>query len=110
MKLRRNWKFMADKIAILGNQDAFLGFRALGVEVFKPQGDPAAVLNDLAPEEYAVIFVGEDIAEEIPELIGERNRTTVQAVIVIPSGRQRSGAAAERIRQLVRRAVGADIM
>ena len=101
---------MADKIAIIGKQDAFLGFQALGVEVFNPEGDAAAVLTGLAPEEFAVVFVGEDIAEEIPELIGERNRATVQAVIVIPSGRQRSGAAAERIRQLVRRAVGADIM
>ena len=101
---------MANKIAIIGNQDAFRGFQALGVEVFNPAGNADAILTGLDPQDYAVVFVGEDIAGEMPELIGERNRVTVQAVIVIPSGRQRSGAAAERIRRLVRRAVGADIM
>lgn len=103
---------MSNKIAIIGKNDAFMGFRALGVEVIEPaEGrDIHTVLESLDPERYAVVFIIEQYAQAVIESISERNRRTKQAVIIIPSGHKRTGVAGERIRQLVRRAVGADIL
>lgn len=104
---------MSDRIAIVGRQDAFQGFRALGVDVREPgeAGDSVEqLLRSLDPREYGIVFVSDELAAGIQEIIDERTRRTTQAVIVIPSGKAAAGRAGERIRRLVRRAVGADIL
>jgi V/A-type H+-transporting ATPase subunit F len=99
-------------IAIIGDEDAFGGFRALGVAVLVPGSEhsPRTILEELAPSEYGIVFVSENYAEGIVDLITRRTRTTEQAVIILPASRDSRGIAGEEIKRLVRRAVGADIM
>ena len=100
------------KVAVIANEDIYMGFRALGIEVHDPAGEKRSageILASLSPAEYAVVYVAEDIGGEIWEEISRRNRETPQAVILIPAGIRATGAASERIKELVRRAVGADI-
>lgn len=103
---------MDEKIAIIGNEDFFAGFRALGVIVRDPAQEGVEseeIFSSLDPAEYAVVFVAEQEAEKLWDMISERNRKTPQTVIAVPGGRERTGSAGMKIRELVRRAVGADV-
>lgn len=103
---------MKNRIAIVGNGDLYTGFKALGVEVMdtsKEDRDAREILTLLDPAEYAIVFVSEPEARDLWEMISERNRDTSQTVTVIPAGREQTETAGMKIRQLVRRAVGADI-
>ena len=104
---------MSNKIAIVGARDYFQGFMALGVEIVEPNKEDEScrdLLQALDPEEYSIVFIAEDYAMTISDAIDQRNKSTNQAVIVIPSGKENLGIAGEKIRLLVRRAVGVDII
>ena len=61
------------KIAIIGDRDSILGFKALGISVFPVMKKEEAleILPKLVEEEYAAIFITENIAMEIESLIKE---------------------------------------
>ena len=103
---------MNERIAIIGDEDFFAGFSALGIEIrdLSKEGRQAdEVLSSLDPVHYAIVFVAEQYAPDMWDIISERNKNTPQTVIVIPGGQEATGIAGMKIRQLVRRAVGADI-
>jgi vacuolar-type H+-ATPase subunit F/Vma7 len=103
---------MDGRIAIIGNEELYAGFKALGVEVMDPskEGKQAGeILALLDPARYAIVFVSEPEAHYVWDIISERNRNTSQTVTVIPAGHEQTGAAGMKIRELVRRAVGADV-
>ena len=49
------------KIAVIGDRDSVLGFRALGLDVFPTEDTDAGrrMLHRLAQEDYAVIYITE---------------------------------------------------
>lgn len=101
------------KLAMIGPGDAVSGLRALGVEV-KPTNDArvaAATLRDLGEsEDYAVIFVAEELASGLgPELAKLRHRT-LPVVLVVPTTGKGKGQGLARLRHMVEQAVGADIL
>ena len=102
---------MSDKIGVLGDRDSVLGFRALGLDtVFAEDRDSAAKeLHRMAKEEYAIIYMTEDLAEKIPAEIARYRTETKPAVILIPGGRGSLGIANAQLKDAIERAVGADI-
>lgn len=102
---------MSDKIGVLGDRDSVLGFRALGLDtVFAEDRDSAAKeLHRMAKEEYAIIYVTEDLAEKIPGEIARYREAVAPAVILIPGGRGSRGIAKAQLKDAIERAVGADI-
>lgn len=54
------------KIAIIGDKDSVLGFMAVGFEVRIADNEQEAImqLHRLAPENYAVIYITERLAEK----------------------------------------------
>ena len=59
------------KIGVIGDRDSILGFKALGLSVF-PVTQPeqaSRLINRMAKEKYAVIFLTENSAEDIQETI-----------------------------------------
>ena len=56
------------KIAVLGDRDSIYGFAALGLEVFPvPSGEEGArTLRRLSEQDYAVVYVTEALAAEMP--------------------------------------------
>ncbi|MBF1036746.1 V-type ATP synthase subunit F [Parvimonas sp. G1641] len=100
------------KIAVIGDKDSVLAFRALGVHVFTAiEGNEARrIIDKLAKEEYGIIFVTEQLAQEIPETIQRYNNEVIPAVILIPSNRGSLNIGLDNINKNVEKAVGSNIL
>lgn len=100
------------KIAIVGKKDVYLGFKALGVTVCDartPQAAEQAVL-DLTSQGFSIIFISEGLARELGTLLERFRKQSTPAIVMIPDNTGSLGVALERIRKLVERAVGIDIL
>ncbi len=99
------------KIAIIGERDCILGFKALGISVFPVEtGEEASqALAAIKDGGYAVIFIIEDFAEELKDILKELREKPLPVITLIPGTRGSRGLARERLRQNVRRAIGTDI-
>ena len=102
------------RMAAVGEADSIIGFLALGVEIHPvtSTGEAAAILEKLVnPEKkYGIIFITETVAEEIMDRITALGERAFPTVLLIPSNQGGKGYALERIRSIVERAVGADIL
>ena len=99
------------KIAVLGDRDSILGFKALGLEVvFAEDADTARhTLHRLAKENYAVIYITEQLAQLISSEVDRYKDSVTPAVILIPGKTGSLGLGQAALRSAVERAVGADI-
>ena len=60
------------KIAVLGDQDSVLGFKALGLDVFPAETveEGRETLHRLARESYAIVYLTEQLAQGLaPEIL-----------------------------------------
>lgn len=100
------------RVAVLGERDAVLGFKASGAVVFCADSpDEARVaLDQVLKEGYAILLVTEDIAEALkPELAPLYDRPE-PVITVLPDAKKPKGQAMELLRRRVERAVGANIL
>jgi V/A-type H+-transporting ATPase subunit F len=99
------------KIAVLGERDSVLGFKALGLSVFFAEEVETgrSLLLRLAKEDYAIIYVTEQLAQHMPEDIAAYKESVTPAVILIPGKTGSLGLGAAALQSAVERAVGADI-
>ncbi len=99
-------------IAVLGDRDSIYCYAALGMDTF-PVSDAEEgrrVLDQLADRRYAVVYITEQLAEQLEaELIRYRDQA-VPAVIPIPGVTGNTGCGMRAVRQSVERAVGSDII
>ena len=100
------------KIAVLGDRDSVLGFRALGLDV-----DPAddlqsarSTLHRLAGEGYAIVYLTEQLAAGMQEDVARYKDELTPAIILIPGKEGSLGMGMADIKTAVERAVGADIL
>jgi len=99
------------KIAVLGDRDSVLGFKALGLDTFPVEDTEEArrTLHRLAKEEYAIIYVTEQLAVTLQPDIDRYKTAVTPAVILIPGKSGSLGLGARALQSAVERAVGADI-
>lgn len=99
------------KIAVLGDRDSVLGFKALGLDTcFVESTDEARhTLHRLAKEDYAIIYVTEQLAVSLSADIARYKTEVTPAVILIPGKTGSLGIGAQALQSAVERAVGADI-
>jgi V/A-type H+-transporting ATPase subunit F len=100
------------KVGVIGDKDSILGFKILGLSVF-PVTTPeeaAKIINKMAKEEYAVIYITENIAEKVRETINEYKSSRFPAVIPIPGNEGPLGIGMEGIKNSMIKAVGTDIL
>ena len=99
------------KIAVLGDRDSIMGFKALGLDTHFVETTEEArhTLHRLAKEEYAIIYITEQLAADIAADIGRYKTSVTPAVILIPGKNGSLGMAAQALQSAVERAVGADI-
>jgi len=100
------------KIGVIGDKDSILGFKALGLSVF-PVTQPSEadkILHQLAQDEYAVIYITEQVAKDIVSSIERYKDKRIPAIIPIPGNRGTLGIGMQEIKKSVERAVGADIL
>lgn len=103
---------MPDKIAVIGDKDSVLAFQAVGVEVFDAAtaDEARSLLKKLSQERYAVVFVAENLAEQIPDALQKAKLQTYPAVVPIPTGATPGGFGMQGIKSDVEKAIGVDII
>ena len=99
------------KIAVLGDRDSVMGFKALGLDTFfAEEADEARhTLHRIAKEDYAIIYITEQLAEQLPADIARYKTEVTPAVILIPGKTGSLGLGAQALQTAIERAVGADI-
>ena len=100
------------KIAVLGDKDSVLGFRALGLDVFTADTTEQArpLLHRLAKEGYAIVYLTEQLAAGLSGELARYKDELTPAIILIPGKEGSLGIGMENIKTAVERAVGADIL
>lgn len=100
------------KIAVLGDLDSVLGFKALGLEVCPVAGaeEGRAALHRLAKENYAILYLTEQLAAQLQPDIARYQDALTPAIILIPGKEGSLGIGMANIKTAVERAVGADIL
>ena len=103
---------MRNKIAVIGDKDSVLAFKAVGVEVFDAttaeQAQP--LIKKLSQGDYAVIFIVGNLAEQIPDTLAKAKLKPFPAVVPIPTGANSSGFGMQGIKADVEKAIGVDIL
>ena len=103
---------MYKKIGVVGDKDSVLAFKALGIDVF-PVVEPdeaRKTIDKMAMNDYAVIFVTEQVAQNISETIERYTNKTLPAVILIPSNQGSLNIGKQKISDNVEKAVGVNIL
>ena len=100
------------KIAVIGDKDSILAFKAIGIEVFTAidKDDASKLVNKLAKEDYGVIFITEAMAQLAKETIDKYRESMTPAIILIPSNKGSMGIGLADINRSVEKAVGANIL
>lgn len=100
------------KIAVLGDKDSILGFKTIGVDTFSVTSSAAALteLKKLVAEDYGVIFITEELARDLEDIIAELNKRFLPAVVLIPNSKGALGIGMNQIKKNVEKAIGADIL
>lgn len=102
---------MQGKTAIIGNGKSVLAFKAGGVDAFSAETPTAAreILRRLA-KTYKVIFITDDLTEELGDLINRTNEQAYPIVVPVPSEKGTSGFAKAKMKEQMERALGVDIL
>lgn len=100
-----------NKIAVIGDKDSILAFKAVGADVFpiKNYFDAADTLKKLA-RSYAIIYITEEIAENIADIVARYKTRPYPAVIPIPGAQGSTGFGMRGISKDVEKAIGTDIL
>lgn len=100
------------KIAVLGDRESVMGFTALGFDAYPAESrdEAAELLNRLAGENYAVIYITEQLASGLEDEISKYTDSITPAVILIPGKEGTLGIGMRGVHTAVERAVGADIL
>ncbi len=100
------------KIAMIGDADSVLGFKAFGLEVFPCNGkeEAAETLHRLVKDDYGIIFITERYYQDIDSDIARYDMLRIPAIVPIPGSDGSYGVGLSSIKKAVEKAVGADIL
>lgn len=100
------------KVAVIGDKDSVLCFKALGVDVYTAVDGEGArkLIDELAQKNTGVIFITEDFAQKIQSTIDKYREKMTPAIILIPSNKGSLGIGMADINKSVEKAVGANIL
>lgn len=101
---------MKGKIAIMGDADSALSFKAAGVDAFGATPESAADTLKKLARSYQVIFVTEELAAGLTELIRRYDSAPYPVVLPVPSKDGASGLGMRMLRESGERALGVDIL
>lgn len=103
---------MSHKIGVLGNDNSVLIYRMLGFDVYQIDNPEEASrkIDELAQDDYGVIYVTETVAEKILETIHRYDDEILPAIILIPDHTGTRGIGKKRVQENVEKAVGQDIL
>lgn len=101
---------MIGKMAIVGDGDSIMVFKAAGVATFPASDERKAreVLRKVAGE-YQIIFLTEELARPLSDFLKRFDEQPYPVVLPIPTGSS-SGYGEELLRSAMERALGVDIL
>ena len=103
------------KIAVIGGRDTVMGFKALGLGAFPAESSAEAIkilrqLTRESEEEYAIIYIEENLAAEMQNEIAKFKDSPSPAIILIPGREGSIGLGLQALHDAVERAVGTNIL
>lgn len=102
------------KIAVIGDRQTVVGFKALGLSAFSVSDaeEARSILKRISrpEEEYAIIYVQENLAGELSAEIDKFKDVPNPAIILIPGREGSLGLGQSALKAAVERAVGSDIV
>lgn len=102
---------MTDRIAVVGDWNSILGFRALGLETVpvKNAQEAKEAVRELAKEDCAVIYLTEQLAKDMTDTLQRYKDALRPAIILIPGREGSLGIGQSNIESAIKRAIGTDI-
>ena len=102
---------MRNGIAVVGDKDSVLAFKAIGIDAYPVDGEMQArnVVKELA-RKYSVIFITDAIAMQIESLLKRYKTRPYPVVVPIPSAEGNTGFGMAGIKSDVEKAIGSDIV
>ncbi len=102
---------MRGKIAAIGEQDIIEPLKMVGVDIYPvTQTNVKEVLLSIVNKGYSVVLIGEDSIEGIEELFLKLSLKPMPSIIPIPGKGKSKGFAYKRLREIIKKAVGTDIL
>jgi V/A-type H+-transporting ATPase subunit F len=103
---------MRSDIAVIGDGDSVIGFKAVGFKTFAVTGAPEviAAVEGLVREKCGVIFITEQALEGAEEVLDRYRDRSTPAIIPIPGRSGRTGMGMRNLSKNVERAIGTDIL
>ncbi len=102
------------RIAVVGGAETVMGFKALGLEACPVANAEEArrTLHRLTreSEDYAIIYIEENLAQELEREIDKYKDVPKPAIILIPGREGPLGLGQSALKAAVERAVGSDIL
>ncbi len=95
------------KIAVIGPESGIIPFRAIGADTYPAGEKPDEIVREVLGRDYGIVFITEDTIKRLEDrkIIME----TEINVVPIPGVGGETGFGRERIRELIKRAVGVDL-
>ena len=102
---------MNNKIAIIGDGDNVLAFKAVGIDAFSETNpDKVEVLIKKLAKEYKIIFITDVLAKETDDVIKRYLNSAYPVIISVPSKAGSNGYGMESLKQAMDKALGVDIL
>lgn len=103
---------MRKKIAVIGDKESILGYKAVGFHAFESAGssEDRTLIDRLAKEDFGIIFITEQVLTQILDVLDKYKDEKIPAIIPIPSKDGTLGLGVKNVKSSVERAVGADIL
>ena len=101
------------RIAVIGDWESVMGFRALGLDTYPVTSVEEARerVRELARSgDCAVIYLTEQLAKDMGDVIARYKDELKPAIILIPGREGSLGIGKETLQSSIERAVGADIL
>lgn len=97
-------------MAIVGQKETVMPFLATGAHVlYVDRGECVKTVEDLIVRGFKIVFFTEEFIDELADILTQYRNQTIPCLIPIPTGRGKTKIAIERIRGVIKKAVGADV-
>jgi|UniRef100_A0A7V3VUI3 vacuolar-type H+-ATPase subunit F/Vma7 len=101
---------MSGDLAIIGKRQEILPFLATGALTFViEKGEAEKKVTELINEGVKIIFFSEDFMEELMDILKRYQTETFPCLIPFSTGAKKTNIAIERLRGIIKKAVGAEI-
>ena len=102
---------MLGKMAIVGDGDSIMVFKAAGVATFPVSDEKKAreTIRKIAGE-YQIIFLTEELARGLSEFLKRFDEEPYPVILGIPSKKGSTGYGEEALKSAMERALGVDIL